>query len=184
MTNPIKDKDLKWLAELVGEWHQHKPDIREIIGKRATLGNIGDFIGARIFDIALFDDADSNPIDGYFKSGPRIGKSVNIRMYSRNDYRLDVDPTTSPDHYLVFTGPETEEPLPRGSMLPWGVEGVFLFNARPLIAKLRREGKKLDDATSVREEDWDRARIYPRRGGAPLRLTDEQRAAIRWFVLR
>lgn len=47
---------------------------------------------------------------------------------------------------------------------PWLIEEVFLFEARPLLERLKARGLKIGVATSVRQAEWEEARIYPGEG--------------------
>ena len=60
---------------------------------------------------------------------------------------------------------------------------MFLFDAAPLVARLLARGVKVDTATSVRNEEWDRARIFPACPGTPLELTEAQQDTLRRFDL-
>jgi len=72
---------------------------------------------------------------------------------------LDITPETLPDFYLVLTGPKGAPTSSRGTMRPWLISYVFLFDAAKLLADLR--GVKVGIATSVRQHIWDMAEIYP-----------------------
>ena len=61
------------------------------------------------------------------------------------------------------------------------VDTVYLFDTLDLLAKIRSRRIKIGVATSVLMEDWEAARIFPARSGAPLRLTKAQVAALKLF---
>ena len=66
---------------------------------------------------------------------------------------------------------------------------MFLFEARPLIARLRKRkgrsgrGIHIGKATSVTLAEWDDARIYPSAEDPPLTLTEEQVSKINLFAV-
>ena len=71
---------------------------------------------------------------------------------------------------------------PRGGR-KGAIKEVFLFEAAPLVARLLAHGVRLGTATSVRNEEWDRARIYPASSGDPPELAKDQMDALRLFDL-
>lgn len=93
--------------------------------------------------------------DGMFTTGPLIGKTVNIKTYSRHESILDISPHPC-DYYLVLTGPAGQ-----AGILPWVIDSVFLFKRDELLATLTARGVKIGMATSVRRTDWGTARIFP-----------------------
>ena len=110
-----------------------------------------------------------------FRDPPLTGKTVNIKTYSRNEWVLDISGHHC-DYYLVLTGP----PGPARNRA-WIVDAVYLFDTADLLTKIRSRRVKIGVATSVLLEDWEAACIFPARGGAPLRLTRAQVAALKLF---
>ena len=151
-------------------------EIVRIIGRPASTGNLGEFIAARIFDIHLAVSGVNPGHDGYFASGPLEGKTVNIKLYSRDDATLDIS-THPSDFYLVLRGPRLHKAAgPRA--LPFRIDSIYLFESLSLRGMLAEAGVRVGVATSVRRAVWDTARIYPDAPGAPLALTDAQIAMI------
>ena len=181
--NMIDESDLQRLARLLRKRNENEVEITRVIGRPAQLGHIGEYIASRIFYVELGQLAVQAGIDGHFKSGPLAGQSVNIKMYSKREGKLDVRPEYLPDYYLVLTGPNSAARNSKGSARPWGINEVFLFEAKPLIERLRQRSVKLGVATSVRQEEWNSARIYPHSPNSPLVLTDAQQDGIRHFEL-
>ena len=177
------DRELQRLADLLGARNTTEIEITQIIGRPAQIGHIGEYIASRMFDIALEPSAVHPGSDGHFNSGPLAGKSVNIRMYGKREGLLDIRREYLPDYYLVFTGPKSTTMDSKGTTRPWGINEVFLLEAQPLIDRLRARGVKLGVATSVREEEWKAARIFPASSGSPLKLTHAQQGDIRLFEL-
>ena len=97
---------------------------------------------------------------------------------------LDINPNHVPDFFLVFTGPKVPAGSSRGKTRPWIVEEVFLFGAPPLVERLRKRGVKIGIATSVRQAEWEAARIYPGDQNAPLYITPEQERMLGLFTNR
>jgi len=106
--------------------------------------------------------------DGVFENGPFVGKTVNVKTYSRHESVLDISPHAC-DYYLVLTGPPGQ-----ARTLPWVIESVFLFDRERLITELRSRAVKVGAATSIRKATWDAARIFPPQPASPLRLSDQQ----------
>lgn len=60
---------------------------------------------------------------------------------------------------------------------------MFLFEARPLIKRLEERRVKIGIATSIKKDEWDRARIHPTSPTAALELTMAQQTALGIFDL-
>ena len=178
--------DLRALAELIRERNENEVAISGIIGRPALLGHIGEYVASRIFDIELHESAVHPGSDGRFQSDPLVGKSVDIKTYAKRDGSLDINPKRAPDYYLVLAGPKETATSSKGVARPWGINEVFLFEARPLIARLRERKVKIGIATSVTEKEWERARIFPSSDvdsfEAPeLRISEAQKTVLRLF---
>ena len=173
--------DLKHLARLLHARNANEIEITKIIERPAQLGHVGEYVGSRIFDIVLEESANQQGIDGYFNSGSLAEKSVNIKTYGKREGILDIQPEFLPDYYLVLTGPKSTATSSKGSTRPWVINEIFLFEAKPLIARLKKRGIKTGTATSVREIEWKDAQIYPESSNSPLKLTKAQKSNIRLF---
>ena len=173
--------DLKHLAYLLHARNANEIEITKIIERPAQLGHVGEYVGSRIFDIVLEKSANQQGIDGYFNSGSLAEKSVNIKTYGKREGILDIQPEYLPDYYLVLTGPKSTATSSKGSTRPWVINEIFLFEAKPLIARLKKRGIKIGTATSVREIEWKDAQIYPESSNSPLKLTKAQKSNIRLF---
>lgn len=88
---------LKELAELLRKRNEIDSAISSVIGRPAMSGHLGEFIAARIFDIHLAESATNKGTDGQFKNGPLAGKSVNIKLYGKQEGLLDINPAALPD---------------------------------------------------------------------------------------
>ena len=172
---------LSRLGRHLKQRNQVDKEIASIIGRPAHSGHIGDFVGAKIFDIELHESATQKPIDGHFASGPLAGKSVNVKYSSKDDSTLNINRDALPDFYLALTGPRTPPQSSRGTTHPWVIESVFLFDGLALLAQLREYGVKIGVATSVRRHLWDAAEIYPRPTNRTVQLTSAQRSMIGLF---
>ena len=167
------------LAGLLRARNALDAEIVRIIGRPASTGNLGEFIAARIFDIHLAASGVNPGHDGYFASGLLEGKTVNIKLYSRDDALLDISVHAS-DYYLVMRGPRPAKATgPRA--LPFRIDSIYLFESLSLRGVLAEARVRVGVATSVRRVVWDAARIYPAAPGAPLVLTDAQMAMIAAF---
>ncbi len=94
---------------------------------------------------------------------------------------LDITPDTIPDYYLVLTGPKASGATSRRQPRPWVIEDVYLFQAQALLAELQGHSIRIGIATSVRQDLWTAARIYPDQISSLLPLSAEQRAALALF---
>ena len=62
----------------------------------------------------------------------------------------------------------------RGKPRPWLIQMVYLFDAEKLMIKLRKRGVKIGVATSVIQQYWREAEIYPNQWNKQLILSEEQ----------
>ena len=166
--------ELRRLALLIKARNAIENAIADTIGRPAHPGHIGEFIASRIFDIVLPESAVNKGSDGYFRNGPLAGRSVNIKKNSLHQGLLAVRPDALPDHFLVLAGPKAQPVSTRGTAQPWVIEFVFLFDAHALVQQLNERGIKINEATSVRQELWREAEVYPSPNNPALQLTDAQ----------
>ena len=183
MTNSNDATDLEQLADLIRMRNENEVAITRVVDRPALLGHIGEYIASQVFNIALAPNATNPGIDGWFRSSSLAGKSVDVKTYAKREGVLDIKPEQLPDYYLVLAGPKSSAASSRGTARPWGIKEVFLFEAAPLVARLRQRPVKVGIATSVHQAEWERARIFPASPAAPLRLTADEQAALRRFDL-
>jgi hypothetical protein len=162
------------LAELIKKKNEIDSEIASIIDRPATIGHVGEYIASKLLKIQLEQSASQKGIDGYFVDGPLVGKSVNIKWYTKRSGLLDITPESLPDYYLVLTGPRAPASSSKGTILPWVIQEVFLFNSDELVQSLRARKVKIGIATSVVSGRWEKAMIYPHGNNHHLSLTDEQ----------
>jgi hypothetical protein len=172
---------LEKLASLIKEKEEVNKEIAKIIGRPAQLGHVGEYIASHIFNIKLEESASFKGSDGVFTDGRLKDQSVNIKWYTKREGLLDINPDGIPDYYLVLTGPKSVSPSSRGTIRPWVVESVYVFESTELIGLLKERGVKLGIASSVKRDLWDAAEIYPRQEQTKLILTDEQRGLLSLF---
>lgn len=132
--------DLEHLAALLSEMNSLETRISEITQRPATIGHTGEFIASQVFDIELEESATDKGFDGVFRLGDLAGRTVNIKWYGKLEYMLDINPHEVPDYYLVMTGPEAQLQSSRGSIRPWVIDHVFLFNGLELLSGLKERG--------------------------------------------
>lgn len=183
MIDPDSVRDLQCLTSLIRVRNANEVEIARIIDRPALIGHVGEYIASRIFGIALEDSAVHPGSDGRFRSGPFAGRSVNIKMYGKREGLLDINPAHVPDFYLILTGPKATAMTSKENTRPWSVNEVFLFDAVPLIGRLRARGVKLGVATSVMAAEWEAARVWPDSPDAPLQLTEVQQDCLLAFTL-
>ena len=173
--------DLLQLSKLIKTRNQLEEEITAIIGRPALIGHIGEYIASKIFAIDLEESASQKSIDGHFTMDPLRGYSVNIKWYGKYESILDITPDALPDFYLVLTGAKSSAMSSRGQTRPWLIKSVYLFDAPELFAALRKRGVKIGIATSVRQQHWQEAEIYPGQRNDRLLLSDGQRRLLALF---
>ena len=142
---------------------------------------MGEYIASKIFRIALVESASHKAIDGHFREGPLKERSVNIKWYSLREGLLDITPDSLPDYFLVLSGPKSGPMSSRGQVRAWTIDGVFLFDAHSLISQLQTRGVGLGIASSVAQQYWQEAEVYPNQRSTKLILSDEQRRQVSLF---
>lgn len=175
------ENQLDRLAGLLRERNRIDAKIADLIGRPAERGHIGEWIAARIFGIELHARATRKGSDGTFKSGPLVGREVNVKMYGYQEGLLDTKPVDAPEFYLVLTGPRRAAASSRGTSRPLVIEQVYLFPNAGLL----EGGLKPGVAASVRKHQWQSYMIYPEPGEKAVILLDErQTSLLRLFTMR
>ncbi len=177
------DSQLTSLADLIRSRNSVERGIAEIVGRPMQLGHIGEFIASRIFDVRLEASASHKRIDGTFGSGLLVGRTVNVKWYAKRENLLDLHADDPPDFYLILAGPKSLAESSRRQTRPWVVTNVYLFDSVDLLDELGRRGVKIGVATSIAEQTWIGAEIFPESRSRQLRLTDEQRKLLSLFGL-
>lgn len=172
--------ELEQLAALIRDRNAIDLRLAELLGRPATAGNLGEFIAAAIFDIELAPTGVNPGHDGFFRSGPLAGKTVNVKLYSEDAGGLDIGPYVA-DYYLVLTGPKPVPSLGVRS-LPRRIDAAYLFDMEPLRLDLTARGVGIGIATSVRKALWQEAKVYPPRDGARLLLSPRQVELLQLFA--
>ena len=174
------------LARLLNDRNSIDKEIREIIGRPALTGHIGECIAAEIFNIALSASASASEksLDGYFQSGVLAGKSVNIKYYTARGRILDLTPNSLPDYYLVMMGSSVPKESSRNITYPSDIASVHLFESSSLIHALKERKVKIGIATSVAKHIWDAEELYPDQSTNHLKLSQEQIQKISLFRYR
>ena len=169
------------LAKLIQDRNKTSEEIAKIINRPALNSHIGEYIASQIFDISLNESANVKGIDGLFKSGSLRGKSVNVKLYGKQENILDISPGYLADYYLVLSGDTGDLLSSRGKTRPLNISQVFLFNMNELMNSLRSSGVKIGVATSVRKSEWEKAMVYPVKNNMELVLSKEQVGLLRLF---
>jgi len=173
--------ELERLADLLTKRRHIDSDISSIIGRPSLPSHIGEFIASRIFGIKLEVSATTKSIDGVFVEGPLKGKTVNVKLYGKQEGILDITTHSLADYYLVLTGPKSPPLTSRGATRPLVIDHVYLFEMRTLVKSLMNRNLKVGIATSVAKDYWDQAEIYPDQNNKELILTGEQSRQLRLF---
>ncbi len=171
-------EELLDLSRLIKERNEVDRKIREITGRPASIGALGEHIAASIFSIELAESKVTRSIDGWFRGGTLDGMSVNIKWYGKLEGLLDLCFSDPPDYYIVLSGPRSAAVNVVGPR-PLLIHHVHLFNPIELNAQLGRVKKGV--ATSVRWELWQAAEVYPDSKNPLIALSSDQREALALF---
>ena len=176
--------DLVKLSQLLASRNEIDAEIARLLGRPATVGALGEYVAAAIFDIELEASAVAKGIDGRFRRGPLAGRTVDIKAYGKQEGLLDL-PTHDqvPDFHLVLAGPKGGAVSSRGMTRPWVISSVYLFDTPGLIGELRGR-VKIGIATNVASRFWEAAEVYPSSRSPHLLITNEQRAQLELFAPR
>jgi hypothetical protein len=167
------------IADLISKRNTIDEQIAGIIQRPMTAGHLGEWLAAEIFDVLLERSAVNPGCDGHFRTGPLQGRTVDIKWYLKREGLLDM--TGSPDNYLVFAGPISPAASSRGTVRPWCISSVYLFDGEELRDELTARGVKIGVATSVRGHQWTAAEIYPSATNRMLTVTPDQAAMLDLF---
>lgn len=170
------------VAELLARRNQIDAEIAAVIGRPMTAGHLGEWIAARVFDIALEESATAPGIDGRFLSGPLAGKTVNVKWYLKDEGLLDIPTSVAPDVFLVLAGPRAAAVSSKGSHRPWTIETVYLLETTALMTELGRSEVRIGAATSLRRTIWQAFEIFPNPTNTALPLDPAQRAMLNHFA--
>ena len=159
---------------LLQQRNQIDERIARIVQRPMTAGHLGEWIASRVFDIELETSASSAAIDGRFRTGSLAGQTVNVKWYLKREGILDMSESDKLDNYLVLAGPASAAMTSRGGTRPWQIDNVYLFDARKLLAETVERGVKVGVATSVRNQQWRAAEIYPKQINQRLLVATSQ----------
>ena len=155
--------------------------ISRVINRPASTGHFGEFMAKHIFDLELSTTANNRSYDGRFLSAPLTGCSVNVKYYPKNEGLLDLHPSHPPEYYLVLTGPDALPGSSRGTSRPWLIRFAFIFHTQSLHAALLNRGLQLGRATSVINQLWYDAEIYPRKNSPYYIISEAQNEMLKQF---
>jgi hypothetical protein len=115
----VAEEDIHKIASLLRERNLIDEKIAAVIERPMTAGHLGEWIAARVFDIALETSAVTAAIDGRFKAGSLRGRTVNVKWYLKREGLLDITESATLDYYLVLAGPVSTAMSSRGGRRPW-----------------------------------------------------------------
>lgn len=180
--NTTSEADLRRLASLFKLRNEIDAQMAALIDRPASIGHLGEYIASSIFDIELATSAVNKGHDGFFRTGPQAGQTVNIKMYGKLENLLDINPAALADGYLVLAGPRASSTTSRGGTRPLVIESVHFFKSSELIPILQERGVKIGVATSVPKALWQAAEIYPSQTSKAMVITREQRGLLALFA--
>ena len=179
-SSALEMEDLVELARLLDERNEVDSKIARIVGMSARIGDVGEYIAARVFEIKLHESRSAKGSDGIFVGGQFKGRTVNVKFYTDSGNGLDLKPPGSTEFYLVFSGGGKEMGM-KGVSRPLTIDSIYIFDESALMGKLLARGVKIGEPTSLRNEDWDEAELYPRSRSPVYRLIDDQRRMLKLF---
>ncbi len=172
--------DLPRLAELLRARNTVESNIAHLLGNPVNLNTLGEHIAAAIFGITLIPA--SREFAGIFSAQPLRGKTVDVQWYPRREGSLAIHVDPAPEYYLVLAGPRQEAGAARALVSPWVISSVHLFHGAELLSVLRERGVQIGSRTSIINQLWERAEIFPQQHNPDLPLSEEQRALLRLFA--
>jgi hypothetical protein len=177
-----EDAELAELAALLRERNALDARLGRLLNRPVNTGSTGEWIAARIFEIELEAAANVAGYDGHFITGTLAGRTVNVKVYTKQEGILDINPNAPLDYYLVFTGPKGAPASSLGTLRPFCIDAVFLFDAHRLHSELEERGVKIGIATSVLVTQWNQAQIYPVANNSLLVVSEAQRSQLEMFA--
>ncbi len=174
--------ELSHLADLIGERNRVEREIVAITDRSAQLERVGEYIASIIFDLTLYPFRSEMGSDGYFNIGPLAGQSVDVKWYSREEYRVSVNVAALPDYYLVFSGPRVSTIVSRRAPHAWAISKVHLFQAKAFVDASLLNNAKANVGIVVARAHWDEAELYPNARNPFFSLTEAQRARLAMFA--
>jgi hypothetical protein len=91
--------DLQGLANFIKIRNVVDGEIARLMGRPEHSGHVGKFVAAAIFDIELLANAAHMAIDGHFRSGPLVDRSVKIKFGTCRDGMMNLVASQDPkDH--------------------------------------------------------------------------------------
>lgn len=105
---------------------------------------------------------------------------MNVKLYGKREGLLDIPPAVT-DYFLVLTGPRPATMTSQGGTRPLVIEEVFLFDGPGLVSRLQERGVRIGVATSVRNDEWEQARVWPLTADQPSQIAEDQLAALSLF---
>lgn len=173
--------NLQRLAELLRARNTVESNIANLLGDSVNLSTVGESIAATLFGITLIPSSHHSEFVGIFAGGPLAGKTVDVQWYPRREGFMNVHSDPAPDYFLVLAGPRQESSTARALVNPWIISSVYLFHAQELLSALRERGVQIGAHTSVINQLWERAEIFPTQHNTTLILTGEQRQLLKLF---
>jgi len=173
---------LSRLATILRLRNELDEQIAELIQRPALPGHIGEFIASKVFDIELHSSAAHKGSDGIFRSGPLRSKTVNIKLYGKQDGLLDMRTDAIPDYYLILAGSKSIATTSKGTSRPVTIDAVFMFDGLALRERLTARGSKVGTATSVRKSEWLAAKVWPKAECKLMTLSQEQASSLALFA--
>jgi len=173
--------NLPRLAELLRARNTVESNIANLLGNSVSLSTVGEYIAAQIFGITLIPSSHHNEFAGIFANQPLAGKTVDVQWYPRREGFLNVHSEPAPDYILVLAGPRQESSTARALVNPWLISSVHLFYSQELLSALRERGVQIGSHTSVINQLWERAEIFPTPRNHLLTLTEDQCRLLKLF---
>lgn len=173
--------NLSHLAELVRARNAVESNIANLLGSAVNLDTVGEFIAANVCGIRLIPSVQHNEFAGIFTNAALMGKTVDIRWYTRREGFLNVHTDPTPDYTLVLAGPKLDQNEARALVNPWIITSVYLFHTQELLHTLRTRSVRVGPRVSVNSQLWEQAEIFPTPRNHLFVLTTEQHQLLQLF---
>lgn len=175
-------EQLRAVAALVRARNALDAEIAAVIDRPALSGHLAEGVAWQVCDVHLEAAANAKGIDGRFGPGaPLAEKTVNVKYHGKREGILNTTDYADLDYYLVLSGPKATVMTSKGGTRPWAITHVYLFDAKALHTDQAAHGVKSGIASSVRNDLWDAAEIYPQPNNPAMPLSDEQCAMLALF---
>ena len=106
---------------------------------------------------------------------------VDVKFYGKREGVLALASAERTDFFLVLAGPKSGATSSKGTDRLSIVDSVYFFESESLLAALRKRGVTIGATTSVADEYWEQAMIYPHQRCTLIEVDSRQKGALVLF---